>query len=122
MRLKAEHRIAHIIIVGNLNHVEKHAVFKLGGISHHGTPSNHGAASYKSSVTDFGLGKNNGRAVYKRRRGNLGRLCYPHVFPRLLKLVFVERGNENIQNIALYFGEDLKGKGFAIKKRGGVGL
>ena len=79
MRAESEYGITDIIIMRNLNFVEKQNVFKLGRISDNAAFSDNRAAADKGAVPYFGVLVDYARTGYSGTCGNPCRTGYPDI-------------------------------------------
>ena len=111
----AQNGIAHIIVMGHLHPIEKHHVFQLCGVAHHGVLSHNGVAADEGAVADLRLFADDGRAVDISRGRHGGRTGDPHVLAHLL-IVFCRKGGAQFFDKRTDIGQRLPGISQALEQ------
>ena len=99
VRLHAEDRVAHVIVMRNLDPVEQDNVLKLRRIPDGRALSDDRAAADESALADLRVLPDNAGAGDGGGRRDLRALCDPDVFALLLILFRIQRGTELFDEI-----------------------
>ena len=115
MRMDAQDTVAHIIVMGHLDQVEKDHVLKLGGVAYDRLFAHNGGTADKGALADLGFLINDAGAADVSRIKHFGALCHPDILPALLKSVFGQ-GPAQLNDKIADAGQGLPGIGHVFEQ------